>query len=128
MLLIDEFDLIERDLAPFRALTGRSLRARVEHLRRTVGFSWTIRVGREGVVREGGERDGPRSTGVAELMRSFVHLLPIGMTAVFYAHDGPAGHLSWAERKRYADLVSRGQCAPRLLSDSADARRRPRRL
>ena len=111
MLLVDEFDLIERDLAPFRALSGRSFRARIEHLERTVGFSWTIRVGREGVLREGQERDSPRSTGVAELMRPFVHLLPVGMAAVFYAHDGPRGHLSWAERERYADLVTRGKCA-----------------
>lgn len=118
MHLIDEFDLINKDLSMYRAFTPEAFRARVKFLPTHLDTTWTIRVEAGKAVREGQLANHDRARGVVDLMTRFVHELP-DMTVVYNGHDGARIAVAWEERERLEDLISTGdgmQMAPSWLS------------
>ncbi|GAA5885867.1 hypothetical protein JCM6882_004185, partial [Rhodosporidiobolus microsporus] len=108
VLLIDEFDLIEKDLLMYRAFKPATFRRRVEHLAETMDTTWTIRIESGRVVREGPLWDHDRARGVQALMERFSHFLP-DMKIVYNGHDGARIAVAAEERIRLEELAKAGQ-------------------
>lgn len=112
MLLIDEFDTIERDLRMFRAFRPRDLRERIKFMPTFLDKLWTIEV-KAGKIRRTGElAEHDRAYGVADLTQRFAHLLP-DMQMVYNGHDGARIAVTGEERQRLEELVSMGKCKSR---------------
>lgn len=130
ILLIDEFDLIEKDLLMYRAFPPRVFRKRVANIPETMDTTWTIRVQRGRILREGPLADHDRAKGVESLMSRFAALLP-DMTIVYNGHDNARIAVAAEERIRLEGLAKRGECAyPTMFLSSAQepalTRRDPR--
>lgn len=111
VLLIDEFDLIDKDLLIYRAFSPLTFRARVAHLadKSFMDVTWIIRLENGKVLREGQLANHDRAWGVAELMESFAHELP-DMTLVYNGHDGARVSIPSEERTRLEKLANSNQC------------------
>ena len=109
VLLIDEFDLINKDLYIYRAFKPASIRLRIEHLLSEFDKTWIIRIFNGDVVREGDLEDHDRAHGVVKLMRRFAHELP-DMKIAYNGHDGARVGVAAVERERLHNLIERGEC------------------
>ncbi|BGP48386.1 hypothetical protein JCM10450v2_004259 [Rhodotorula kratochvilovae] len=108
VLLIDEFDLIEKDLLMYRAFKPRTLRRRVAHLPEIMDTTWTIRVDKGRVLREGPLAHHDRAKGVESLMSRFAGFLP-DMTIVYNGHDNARIAVAAEERARLEGMAKRGE-------------------
>ncbi|GAA5996632.1 uncharacterized protein JCM10292_003101 [Rhodotorula paludigena] len=108
VLLIDEFDLIDKDLLMYRAFKPSVLRKRVDHLPTIMDTTWTIRVEKGRVLREGPLAHHDRAKGVESLMSRFAHLLP-DMTIIYNGHDNARIAVAAEERTRLEGLAKRGE-------------------
>lgn len=115
--MIDEFDLIDKDLYIYRAFSPANFRSRVAFAQKTLDTTWSIRVTRGKVTREGGLADHDRAKGVVALMKRFAHHVP-DLVVVHNGHDGARIPLAWEERNRLNLLVKAGQCKSRAISFS----------
>lgn len=109
VLLIDEFDLIDKDLLMYRAFKPSVLRKRVDHLPTIMDTTWTIHVEKGRVLREGPLAHHDRAKGVESLMSRFAHLLP-DMTIIYNGHDNARIAVAAEERTRLEGLAKRGEC------------------
>lgn len=107
--LIDEFDLIDKDLAIYRAYSPESFRARAKFIPDHLDVTWNIRVKAGQSLREGPLAHHDRARGVVELMDRFVHVLP-DMVVVYNGHDGARIAVAWEERNRLTELVKAEKC------------------
>ncbi|KAI5481828.1 capsular associated protein, glycosyltransferase family 90 protein [Pseudohyphozyma bogoriensis] len=107
VLLIDEFDLISKDMELYHAFDGPSFRKRVDHLSKTFDKIWGIRVTDGKPSREGELFDHNRAIGVVDLMKRFVHLLP-DMLMIYNGHDGARVGIVAEERERLESLAAKG--------------------
>jgi hypothetical protein len=107
--MIDEFDLIERNLHVFRAISPESLRQRTDYLAEHVGFTWGVRVQNGRTSTEGELAHHDRARGVVQLMRRFQHELS-DMLMWYNGHDNARIMIPWEERARLEQLVAKGQC------------------
>lgn len=116
VLLIDEFDLINNDFKIYHAFRPSIIRARVKALgdEKTWDKTWTMRVEKGNILREGPLADHARAVGVEDLMKGFVSELP-DMTMVYNGHDGARIALTSEERVRLETLASAGECTSRPL-------------
>ncbi|GAA6040186.1 hypothetical protein JCM8097_004169 [Rhodosporidiobolus ruineniae] len=108
VLLIDEFDLINKDLLMYRAFKPSVFRKRVDHIETSMDTTWTIRVENGRIVREGPLFDHNRARGVQTLMERFAHYLP-DMKIVYNGHDGARIAVSAEERIRLEGLAKAGK-------------------
>lgn len=106
--LIDEFDLIEKNLKMYRAFSPKSFRGRVEHAKKTLDVSWGIRVHNGEVTSEGQLWDHARAFGVIDLTKRFRQHLP-NMLIWYNGHDGARIAVAWEERARLEALVDAGE-------------------
>jgi hypothetical protein len=109
VLLIDEFDLINKDLALYRAFNSTGFRARLDHTVTTFDATWTITV-KDGKASRGGilgHHD--RAKGVVALLKRFVHHVP-DLTMAYNGHDGARIPVAWEERNRLEELGKAGKC------------------
>jgi hypothetical protein len=109
VLMIDEFDLIEKDLKMYRAFRPAAFRARVANIPVAMDTTWTIRVENGKVYREGPLGHHDRARGVASLMERFAHNLP-DMIIIYNGHDGARVAVTAEERSRLEGMVDRGEC------------------
>ena len=107
--MIDEFDLIERDLHVFRALSPASIKARIEFMRTKVEWTWGIRVTGGIITREGELANHDRARGVVDLAERFAHELP-DMLMWYNGHDIARVMIPWEEKHRLELLVEAGKC------------------
>ena len=110
VLLIDEFDLINKDLHIYRAFKPASIRLRLEHMLAEFDKTWVIRIINGDVRREGELENHDRAHGVVRLMERFAHELP-DMKIGYNGHDGARVGLAAVERERLEGLIRRGECA-----------------
>ncbi|GAA6021000.1 hypothetical protein JCM10207_003884 [Rhodosporidiobolus poonsookiae] len=108
VLLIDEFDLIDKDLLMYRAFKPSTFRKRVAHLPTVMDTTWTIRVENGRVLREGPLAHHDRAAGVQTLMERFAHYLP-DMTIIYNGHDNARVAVSAEERIRLEGLAKAGK-------------------
>ncbi|KAM0748929.1 hypothetical protein T439DRAFT_290975 [Meredithblackwellia eburnea MCA 4105] len=108
VLLLDEFDLISKDLHLYRAFRPSVLRDRVEHLLSTFETTWTIRIEKGQAFREGTLRDHDRARGVVNLIQRFAKDLP-DMKIAYNGHDGARIGVAAEERERLESLIQAGQ-------------------
>lgn len=113
VLMIDEFDLINKDLLHFRAFRPSSFRARVQQIFDTMDVTWRIRIENGKVLREGDLKDHDRAKGVEALIDRFAHHLP-DMSIAYNGHDGARTAIAAEERQRLEALVAAGQCEHRV--------------
>lgn len=109
VLMIDEFDLINKDLLMYRAFKPSTFRARVAYIPKFMDTLWTIRVSKGKVLREGQLAEHDRAKGVEYLMQRFAHLLP-DMTIIHNGHDGARIAVAADERERLESLGRQGKC------------------
>lgn len=107
--MIDEFDLIERDLHVFRALTPESLHKRVEYMREKFDMTWGIRIENGQMTREGPLAHHDRAKGVRDLVKRFLHEVP-DMLMWYNGHDIARTMIPWEEKDRLEQLVEDGRC------------------
>ncbi|BGP16345.1 hypothetical protein JCM10213v2_004347 [Rhodosporidiobolus nylandii] len=108
VLLIDEFDLIDKDLLMYRAFKPSTFRKRVAHIPTAMDTTWTIRVEKGRVLREGPLAHHDRARGVEGLMERFAHFLP-DMTIVYNGHDNARIAVAAEERIRLEGLAKAGK-------------------
>ncbi|GAA5959337.1 hypothetical protein JCM8115_000079 [Rhodotorula mucilaginosa] len=108
VLLIDEFDLIDKDLLMYRAFKPEVFRKRVTYLPEAMDTTWTIRVQRGRIYREGPLGHHDRAKGVEKLMARFAHFLP-DMKIVYNGHDNARIAVAAEERSRLEGLAKRGE-------------------
>ncbi|BGO99711.1 hypothetical protein NBRC10513v2_003939 [Rhodotorula toruloides] len=108
VLLIDEFDLIDKDLLMYRAFKPSVFRKRIGVMQEVVDTTWTIRVENGKVLREGPLAHHDRARGVEFLMSRFAHFLP-DMTIVYNGHDGARIAVAAEERIRLEELAKKGE-------------------
>ncbi|KAL8281344.1 hypothetical protein RQP46_006378 [Phenoliferia psychrophenolica] len=108
VLLIDEFDLINKDLYIYRAFKPSSIRLRLEHLLAEYDKTWIIRVVNGDVLREGELEDHDRAHGISKLMSRFAHELP-DMKIAYNGHDGARVGVAAVERERLEGIIKRGE-------------------
>lgn len=109
VLLIDEFDIIERDLKMYRAFRPSEMRKRVDFLTTFLDTTWVINIKDGKAHREGQLAHHNRAIGVVTLMERFVHLLP-DMKMVYNGHDGARISVTGEERQRLEKLAEQGRC------------------
>lgn len=114
--LPDEYDQINRDLRPFRAISPRDLQTRLESTAK-LPDTYTIRV-KSGSIRTsvtfGNEEEEivgarMRVEGQVELLKDIAKDLP-DFTAVYTVHDTALGTISWAHRMELEEHVQDGEC------------------
>ena len=115
VLLIDEFDLINKDLLIYRAFSPDSIRARVKFAPTLLDMTWIIRVANGKSFREGELFFHDRARGVTEVMERFVHELP-DMSIIYNGHDAARIALAYEERMRLENLARAGVCESRSIS------------
>ncbi|GAA5975973.1 hypothetical protein JCM11641_002854 [Rhodosporidiobolus odoratus] len=108
VLLIDEFDLIDKDLLMYRAFKPSAFRKRVAHIPVAMDTTWTIRIENGRVLREGPLFDHDRAKGVEALMARFAFALP-DMTIVYNGHDNARIPVAAEERLRLEGLAQEGK-------------------
>lgn len=111
--LIDEFDLINKDLHMYRAFRPSVFRARIDFMAEPTTFdqTWTMEIKNGKAIRGGLFGDHDRAKGVVDLMDKFIHLLP-DMKIVHNNQDGARVPVVAEERIRLSDLVKKGECKP----------------
>jgi hypothetical protein len=114
--MIDEFDLIERDLHAFRALSPASFRARLHYLQEKFDFCWGIEIEKGTSKRTGELKNHQRAVDVEALHKRFVHALP-DMLMWYSGHDIARTMISYEEKTRLHNLVKQRKRGLRLLSD-----------
>ncbi|KAK9897476.1 glycosyltransferase family 90 protein [Cystobasidium minutum MCA 4210] len=114
--LIDEFDLIEHSLRPFRAFEPASFRRRASKAASIIN-TWRIRVTRGQIYREGELGHHERAQGVLQMCKKFKHELP-DMIIGYNGHDGARVNIGWEERMRLEDLIEDGVQEEYLPKDS----------
>ncbi|WVQ73253.1 hypothetical protein IAR50_002821 [Cryptococcus sp. DSM 104548] len=125
LVLPDEYDRINLDLAPFLALPKEEMKRRremVDNMSETFTLvvkngSVDIEIKDEGGLNWGGTL--PRASDTATLLRAFSEHLP-DMRATFSIFDQPQIYLSWARRGSLVNLGLRGEHTTHLEeTDSA---------
>ncbi|WVQ65645.1 uncharacterized protein L199_003823 [Kwoniella botswanensis] len=119
LVLPDEYDRINLDLAPFFALPKEEMKRRmemVENMEKT--FTLVIEDGQVEIeIRDpGGLKWGgtlPRAHETSNLLKGFIKYLP-NMKATFSIFDQPQIYLSWARRGSLIDLGLRGEVTTHL--------------
>ena len=112
--LIDEFDIIDEDLLPFRAFSPSDFRRRAHaieysQISENDDFAWSMTI-KDGVVSLGGkEADNDRAAQIADLIEPFKQHLG-DMEVWFSAHDREQMFLSFEERQRLEGLAKAGAC------------------
>ena len=94
----------------YRAFKPRTLRRRVAHLPEIMDTTWTIRVDKGRVLREGPLAHHDRAKGVESLMSRFAGFLP-DLTIIYNGHDNARIAVAAEERARLEGLAKRGECA-----------------
>ncbi|WVW84823.1 hypothetical protein I302_106858 [Kwoniella bestiolae CBS 10118] len=125
LVLPDEYDRINLDLAPFFALPKEEMKRRmelVENMEKT--FTLVIEDGEVEIeIRDpGGLKWGgtlPRAHETSNLLKGFIKYLP-NMKATFSIFDQPQIYLSWARRGSLIDLGLRGEVTT-LLQETDDS-------
>ncbi|KAL1408186.1 hypothetical protein Q8F55_004991 [Vanrija albida] len=124
LVLPDEYDRINLDLAPFWALPRAEVRRRLDKvMRMNEVFVLEVKGGR---VRPRIEDKGglawagtwPRAKAAVKLIRPFAHHLP-DLNATFSIFDQPQIYLSWGRRSSLASLGLKGQHTS-LLEENDD--------
>ncbi|KIR42923.1 hypothetical protein I307_05090 [Cryptococcus deuterogattii 99/473] len=116
LVLPDEYDRINLDLAPFLALPKSEMMRRMEMVD-NMAETFTLVIKDEGGLKWGGTL--PRARDTASLLRGFSDYLP-DMRATFSIFDQPQIYLSWARRGSLVDLGLRGEKTSHLEeTDSA---------
>ncbi|KIR75552.1 hypothetical protein I310_00245 [Cryptococcus deuterogattii CA1014] len=105
LVLPDEYDRINLDLAPFLALPKSEMMRRMEMVD-NMAETFTLVIKDEGGLKWGGTL--PRARDTASLLRGFSDYLP-DMRATFSIFDQPQIYLSWARRGSLVDLGLRGE-------------------
>lgn len=113
VLLPDEYDGIETDLAPFRALEPQELKRRQAHVEKFDEI-FNIRISRgkmdvdlhHGALKWGGSM--PRTADQASIISIFAQDLP-DLTATFSVFDQPALYLPYAARDLLSDAARDGR-------------------
>ena len=105
--LIDEFDLIEHSLRPFRAFSPASFRDRADKAASTPN-TWAIRVHAGRMIRQGEFGHHERAEGIVNMCQRFKHELP-DMVIGYNHHDGARVNLGWEERMRLEDHIEKGE-------------------
>ncbi|WVR06467.1 hypothetical protein IAU60_003498 [Kwoniella sp. DSM 27419] len=124
LVLPDEYDRINLDLAPFFALPKAEMKRRmqmVEHMAET--FTLVVEDGEVDIeIRDqGGLKWGgtlPRARDASSLLSAFSEYLP-NMRATFSIFDQPQIYLSWARRGSLVDLGLRGEHTTHLEETDA---------
>ncbi|KAG8986612.1 F-actin-capping protein subunit alpha, partial [Tulasnella sp. 427] len=125
VMLIDEFDQIEHDIAPFLALPPEILRTRIAQLE-DLPTSFHIEILAGDLQIYGPLDEDPRALDVAELVQDFAHLLP---DLVMHASGHDTGSQIFAAdyRKEASRLVSKGKyLSPENITHYENTRRNPR--
>nr|KIR49754.1 hypothetical protein I312_00844 [Cryptococcus bacillisporus CA1280] len=116
LVLPDEYDRINLDLAPFLALPKSEMMRRMEMVD-NMAETFTLVIKDEGGLKWGGTL--PRARDTASLLRGFSDYLP-DMRATFSIFDQPQIYLSWARRGSLVDLGLRREKTSHLEeTDSA---------
>ncbi|GAA98055.1 glycosyltransferase family 90 protein [Mixia osmundae IAM 14324] len=122
VILIDEYDNIQRDIEPFQALPAHTLRKRSDELSgdRSSPFSqslFTIRI-RQGEIKAvtGPERQHSRAEDQAGLMEPFVDGLP-DLDINYSVHDGPSILIPGEARQRHLLTARTGSKLAPLHAD-----------
>ncbi|KAK4054570.1 hypothetical protein OIV83_001064 [Microbotryomycetes sp. JL201] len=108
VLMIDEFDMIDKDLLLYRAFAPPTFRKRVNHLKDTFDTIWTIEVNKGKIVRGGQLKDHDRAKGVEKLMERFLKHLP-DQVLVYNGHDNARIAIAADERDRLETLARKGE-------------------
>lgn len=108
--IVDDYDRIWRDIAPFHALTPKMFRERAEKLKK-VDFTWTFKVTHDAITASGPRADASRPKSLKDMIDGFRHRLPADFEAEFTGSDHDLG--SWVlgedQRERALELVSEGK-------------------
>lgn len=107
VILIDEYDQIQRDIMPFLALPPHILHQRIEELEKNE-FTHTFVVRNGEITITGSKKEMGRANDQAGLMKNFMHLLP-DVNITMSAHDGPSIVLDWDMRQRHMHYAVRNQ-------------------
>lgn len=107
--MIDEFDMIDRDMLLFRAFRPEVLRKRVVHLNETFEQAWAMRIENGKIYREGGFGHHDRAKGVEALMKRFVKHVP-DQVMIYNGHDNARIAVAADERDRLETLARKGEC------------------
>lgn len=114
MILIDDYDQINRDILPLLGLPSKPLQQRSQAMieDETNYYhrgSFTLHV-EEGKIAHisGGQVNHTRRNEQESLLRSFVHLLP-AMNITIWVDDGPVMHVTGEKRKELEDLATAGR-------------------
>ncbi|SCV72268.1 BQ2448_4962 [Microbotryum intermedium] len=113
VLLIDEFDLINKDLLMYRAFGPSHFRNRVKHIPKYLDMLWNMTVTNGVITRAGHLENHDRARGVEHLASRFAHELP-DMTIMYNGHDGARIAVAAEERARLEELVKKGEWRVRL--------------
>ncbi|SCZ88022.1 BZ3500_MvSof-1268-A1-R1_Chr2-1g04138 [Microbotryum saponariae] len=111
VVLIDEFDLIDKDLLMYRAFDPPHFRNRVKYTSTYLDMLWNMTVTNGVISRAGQLENHDRARGVEFLASRFAHLLP-DMTIMYNGHDGARIAVAAEERARLENLVKKGECEP----------------
>lgn len=111
--LPDEYDQIDKDLVPFRALHPNDILKRVAKAA-SEPDTFTIKV-RRGLVRTSASVNGydelhmSRRTGQYELIRPIAKYLP-DMTVVYTVHDTPSNFVSHEHKEELLEHIEEDEC------------------
>ncbi|KAK4053960.1 hypothetical protein OIO90_003797 [Microbotryomycetes sp. JL221] len=108
VLMIDEFDMIDKDLLMYRAFAPKTFRKRIDHLKDTFDTTWTIEVKHGQIIRGGQLENHDRAKGVEKLMKRFVKYLP-DQVLVYNGHDNARIAVAADERDRLETLARHGE-------------------
>lgn len=108
--IVDDYDRIWKDIAPFHALTPKLFRERAKKLQK-VDFTWTFKVTRDAIVASGPRADASRPQSLKDMIDGFRHRLPADFEVEITGSDHDLG--SWVlgedQRERALELVSEGK-------------------
>ncbi|GAA5979810.1 hypothetical protein JCM5350_002056 [Sporobolomyces pararoseus] len=107
VILVDEYDQIQRDLEPFWALEPGDLAHRVRVMQERAE-TFTIKV-EDGKTREEGEQAFlKRAKDLSDLISRFSQHVP-DVNLTFTRHDQPACQLDWYHKERMIELAQMGE-------------------
>ncbi|GAA5821220.1 hypothetical protein JCM3770_006880 [Rhodotorula araucariae] len=107
IILVDEYDQIQRDLEPFWALEPSDLAHRVRVMQER-DETFTIQVEEGKVAEVGGQAFLRRAKDLGDLIRRFSTYVP-DVNLTFTRHDQPACQLDYYHRDRMVELANLGE-------------------
>ncbi|KAM0753121.1 hypothetical protein T439DRAFT_286761 [Meredithblackwellia eburnea MCA 4105] len=108
--LRDEYDQIDHDLAPHRALEPQDSRHRNRVMQqRDHTFTLAMKPGHSKVTAHGQHRKLRRATDVASVLGLFAGRLPYAVNLTFIIDDNPAVMLPYSQRERMVELAQQGE-------------------